>query len=543
MTVRDLRWPQWTLARFTIRRTVRAATLWGAAMALYTYASVVGFQDLSPSRQGRRAFVDALGGNLGLKALMGQPYRLDTVGGFVTWRATAVLSLIGAVWGLLLATDATRGEEAAGRWELFLAGRVTRRRAALNALLGLGAAVAVLWTFTFVAAVVAAERPGVGFSIGAALLFATAVAAGAAQFITVGALAAQLMPTRARAAALAAAVFGVSFLLRAVADVAPTAHWLVYASPLGWIEQIRALSDPRPQWLLPIAGLITILVLATLSLAGRRDLDASTLPDRDTAVARTRLLGSHRLLAVRLTRTTALAWTLAAAVGSMIYATFARSAGSAFASSPAAARLGHGLAHGANQITGVRTFAGIVFLLVMLMLMGYVASALAAIREEEADGHLDNLLAATVGRADWLSTRTLLVLAVTVLAGAGTGIGFWAGSGAGAGLTLGELLQAGLNATAPAVLLLGIGVFTLGVLPRWTAPVCYALLAWSFLLDMLGSVLHLNGWVLDTSLLQHPTLAPITTPNWAVAGVYAALATLLAAAGGLAFQRRDLQPH
>jgi len=175
--------------------------------------------------------------------------------------------------------------------------------------------------------------------------------------------------------------------------------------------------------------------------------------------------------------------------------------------------------------------------------MGNVASALAAIREEEADGHLDNLLVGTVRRTDWLSTRTLLVLAVTVLAGASTGIGFWAGSGAGAGLTLTELLQAGLNAAVPAVLLLGIGLFTLGVLPRWTAPVCYTLLAWSFLLDMLGSVLHLNGWVLDTSLLQHPTLAPITTPNWTVAGVYTVLAAVLAAAGGLAFHRRDLQPH
>ena len=108
---------------------------------------------------------------------------------------------------------------------------------------------------------------------------------------------------------------------------------------------------------------------------------------------------------------------------------------------------------------------------------------------------------------------------------------------------LGDLLQAGLNAAAPAVLLLGIGLFTLGLMPRWAAPVCYALLAWSFLLDMLGSVLHLNHWVLDTSLLQHPRLAPVTTPNWTITAIYAAFAALLAAARRLAFQRRDLQPH
>src|SRR5262249_2135717 len=155
-------------------------------------------------------------------------------------------------------------------------------------------------------------------SFGADLLFATAVVSGAAQFVAIGTLAGQLMPTRARASGLAAAVFGVSFLVRAVADVAPSAHWLVYVSPLGWIAPIPALSDPPPQWLLPIFGLITVLILATVSLAARRDLGASILPDRDTAVAHTRLLESHRLLAVRLTRPNASAWTIVVAASSLI---------------------------------------------------------------------------------------------------------------------------------------------------------------------------------------------------------------------------------
>ena len=47
--------------------------------------------------------------------------------------------LLGAVWGLLTSTRLLRGEEDGGRWELLLAGRTTRRRAAAQALAGLGA--------------------------------------------------------------------------------------------------------------------------------------------------------------------------------------------------------------------------------------------------------------------------------------------------------------------------------------------------------------------------------------------------------------------
>jgi len=118
-----------------------------------------------------------------------------------------------------------------------------------------------------------------------------------------------------------------------------------------------------------------------------------------------------------------------------------------------------------------------------------------------------------VGRAVWLATRTTIVLAVTLLAGLTAGVGFWLGARGGAGISLGELTAAGLNAAAPAVLLLGFAILVIGFAPLWTSMLCYALIAWSFLLDILGSAIHPNHWVLDTSPLQHLALAPTTDPN------------------------------
>jgi len=459
----------------------------------------------------------------------------------VTWRATGVMSLVGALWGLLVATRVTRGEEAAGRWEPFLAGRTTHRRAAAQALAGLTCSLLLMLAIVTAVTTAVGTRADVGFGVGRSFLFALAITAGAAEFVVVGTLAAQIMPIRARAASLAAGVFGVAFLLRAIADIAPQAHWLGYLSPLGWVEQVRALSDPQPVWLLPIGVFVAVLAAGTIWLAGRRDLGASTWADKDAKEPHTGLLGSHRLLAVRLCRTSAISWVAIAGLGSLLYGTFATSAGDAFASSGFASKLTGGITHQGQQSTGVRLYAGIIFLFMMLALMGYVASAAGAIREQEAEGYLDNLLVRQVGRAGWLATRTTIVLAVTLLAGFTAGVGFWLGARGGAGISLGELAAAGLNAAAPAILLLGFAVLVVGFAPRWTSVLCYALIAWSFLFDMLGSVIHLNHWLLDTSLLQHPALAPTTDPNWRVVATYAVLGLLLAAAGTTRFVRRDLQ--
>ena len=258
------RQPQWVLARFVARRTARSAVLWGAVFGLYVYASTVGFIDLAPTPAGRAPFLAALAGNTGLKAMYGVPHRIDTVGGFVTWRATGVISLIGALWGLLVATRVTRGEEAVGRWEPFLAGRTTHRRAAAQALAGLGCALLLMLAIATAATIAVGTRSDVGFGLGPSLLFALAITAGAAEFVVVGTLAAQIMPIRARAASLAAGVFGVAFLLRAIADIAPQAHWLGYLSPLGWVEQVRALSDPQPLWLLPIGFFVAAGAASTI---------------------------------------------------------------------------------------------------------------------------------------------------------------------------------------------------------------------------------------------------------------------------------------
>ena len=537
--------PQLVVARFTGRRMVRTGALWGLVFGFYVYDNAFAFHTIAPTAAQRDRLLSTMAGNAGLKALLGDTHRITTLGGFTDWRAIGITALVASIWGLLAATKALRGEESAGRWELVLAGQTTQRRAAAGVLAGIGAGLLAMYVLTALLTVIAGTRPSVHIGPGQALFFPLAVVSAAAMFAAIGAVASEVMPTRSRAAGLSAAVFGAAFVLRAMGDATSNAHWLVYASPLGWVEQLRPLTGAQPLWLLPIAGLIAACGVATVLLADR-DLGASLLADSGTAEPHTAMLGSPVPFALRMSRAVTASWLAAVIALGVLYGSLAKSTGQAFASSGSLSRFTGTLTHVAErqvQLAGTRAFAGIIFLILMTLIMAYVASAMGRVREDEAEGYVDNLVVRRITRQRWLAGRAGLILAVLAIAGVLGGISFWiTAASEHAGLTFRELLLAGVNAAAPGAALLGIGVLIFGFVPRLTSSVCWGLLAWAFLLDMLGSAIKVNHWIMDTSLLYHPALAPAVNPNWQIVGIYLAIGCGAAMLGVWRFIQRDLQP-
>jgi ABC-2 type transport system permease protein len=70
--------------------------------------------------------------------------------------------------------------------------------------------------------------------------------------------------------------------------------------------------------------------------------------------------------------------------------------------------------------------------------------------------------------------------------------------------------------------------------------VTYGLLAWSFLVELVASLVNGNHWLLDTSFLTHIAPVPAADPNWTASAWLVGLGLLAALAGILAFRRRDL---
>ena len=206
------------------------------------------------------------------------------------------------VWGLLTSTRLLRGEEDGGRWDLLLAGQTTRRGATAQAIAGLGAGAVALWVVTAIITVLSGQSSSVRISVGPSLYFALAMVTTAVMFLAVGAVASQLVATRRQAASCGAALLGVSYAVRLIADAGVGLHGLIWASPLGWVEELQPLTSPRPLALLPIVAFSAVLAVAAVHLAGNRDVGASIVPDRAHSEAHLGLLFGPTGLAIRLMR-------------------------------------------------------------------------------------------------------------------------------------------------------------------------------------------------------------------------------------------------
>ncbi len=523
--------------RQTTRKAVRSGVLWGYVFGLYLATQALAYASTYKTVAQRAGLAEEFGSNAGVSALVGPAHDIETVAGFTVWKCLAVLAVVGGVWGLLTGTRLLRGEEDAGRWELLLAGQTTRRSAAVQALSGLACGVAVLWTLTALITVVVGRSSKVEISAPGAAFLALAVVAGAAMFLAVGAFASQLAATRRQASAYAGAVLGVSYALRMVADSGTGLGFLRWASPLGWVEELQPLTAPHPLALLPIAGFIVVLGIGTVHLAGERDLGASTLRDRTSSLAHTRLLFGPSGLDIRLARATLTGWAVGIAAYGLVLGLIAKSAGNAISSSSSLTR-----AFSRLGAVGAEAYLGIAFLL-MAVLLAFVASGqISSARAEEAEGRLDHLLVRPVSRWSWFAARLGVVTLALVLGGVVAGVFTWLGAASQhSGVSFVTVLEAGLNVVPPAVCILGIGALVFGVSPRASSVATYGVLVWSFLVELVGGIVGLNHWVLDTSLLHQMAAAPAVSPDWTSGGAMLGVALIAALAGGIAFNLRDLR--
>lgn len=523
------------------RQAIRGAWAWAAGFGFYLAASLSGFAATYNTAAARQGLARAFGSNPGLRALLGPARHIDTAAGFTAWRSVGILGVAGALWGLLTATRLLRGAEESGRWELLLAGPVTRRQATAQALAGLAAGWVVLLAVSALLAVGDGATVHPAVAIPSALYFSLAVTAPAAMFLAIGALTSQLARTRRRAASIAGGVLAVSYAIRLVAD-GSNRTWLLWASPLGWVEKARPLTGSHPWAFLPIGLLTGAAVLASLRLAGARDLGGATLAEADSAPSKTALLGTPAGLGIRLLRPLAAGWLGAVAGLSFIEGVVAKGAGSQSAVlQKALGRLG---ANRGGSLGGTLDFLAISFLTIATVIALVAAGQAVANRDEEASARLDNLIARPLGRVSWLWQRLGPQAALLVALGVTSGAATWlAAATQHSGIGLGLLLQAGLNTVAPALFLLGAGALIQATVPRWVAPVTYGLVAYAFVIEFVGAVVDLDHWGLDTSILYHLAPSPAASPDWTSTGVLAALGVLAAAAGAAVLRRRDLVGH
>ena len=522
----------------TARRAAFQGVLWGLVFGATIAASASSYAKLFPTAASRAAVARSFQGNAAWAALFGPLRRLDTVAGYTVYKSGMFVIILGAIWGLFIATRVGRGEEDAGRWELFLSGRTTRAHAAVQAEIGLAVGFAALWLPTALLTVAAGSSANVDIGASAALFFVTALLSATAMFMSIGMVAGQLAATRRDANLIGAGVLAASYLIRMAADSDARLAWLRWASPLGWIEELRPLTGSQPLAFVLIAAFTGGLAVAAVRVAAVRDLGGSVLAGRDRSAPRTFLLGGQAGLTLRLTRPVVIAWTVALAVTGLVFGLVAQAAGEALRG---AAGIEHAIERLGGTAVGAASYLGFVFVIAAGLMAIAVAGQVSAMRNEESSGHLDNLLVRPVARWRWLVVRLAVALGLVVVASVLAGFAAWLGAvSQHADVRLGDLVRAGLNIVPPAVFVLGIGGLAFGVWPRGAVGVVYGLVIWSFLVETLASAFDSNHWLRDTSPLLHIAPVPAASPNWPAAFWLVGLGLAAGALGIAAFGRRDL---
>lgn len=264
------------------RRGLVAATALAAVNGLalaFGYAAIAG--TAPASRAAFAAQMELLGRQLTF--LLPVPEQVATLAGFLQWRHFGALPLVYAVWALLAAAGAARGDEERGQVEQWLATGLSRSRylaargAAFALLVSLSVALAV--TATLLGSVLAGgdTLPAGGLVAQGAALVALSLAC-----FAIGLAAAQLAVTGRAAAGAAALVLGVAFLIAGAAR-SGALEAIAPLSPFWQYDRTRALLEggalDLPS-LAALAGMATFAGGLAFVAFARRDLGSSVLPRR-----------------------------------------------------------------------------------------------------------------------------------------------------------------------------------------------------------------------------------------------------------------------
>jgi ABC-2 type transport system permease protein len=527
--------PDLALTAHLARRTARRAIPWGLASAVVVFSSAATYQAAYSSAAQRLALAASLESNSGLSALFGPARDLDTVWGFTAWRSIGLLTIVGGVWGVLAGARLLRGEEDAGRWELVLAGVTSRTRAAAAGIVAGWAGLAAVWSGTVLGVLVTLSVAAL--PLGSVVAVAVAILAPGACTMSVTVLLGQVVGTRRGAARAGAVFFAAAYLLRVV-SIAAGPGWLGWLTPFGWVDRLHPLSGLAPAPACALLALLLVAVAGTLWLAGKRDLGAGLWQPAPRRRPSTGLLRTPETFAVHETLPALLAWCVGLAAVCTVLGLVSRSVATAVMHSATIRNLVDRL----GAVTaGSRLFLGLAMTIVISAVAFAGATFASALETAETKRLLEPMLSSPVTRTRWLVGRLLVGSAGLAALGALIGASLWLATAAtGAPIAIATMLNAGANTVPVALFVLGIGALVFGIVPRAAPAVAYGLVAWSFLVELVGALASAPNWLMDLSLLHHVAVAPAAAPRWNVNLILVAVGLAAAAAGTGTFRRRDI---
>ncbi|MBN8206115.1 ABC transporter permease [Microbacterium esteraromaticum] len=525
------------LLLFMLRRDRVRFTSWvlGLTLMMAYFANAIGLILDETAVQG----FAALARNPVIALIGGPGYGFDeiTVGRIVVGIYGVYLMLGAALMSILTVSRHTRAEEQAGRAELVRAnvvGRHAQLAAALILVALMNVVMTVLMTLAFHFSPLEPE------AFGPSLLFACSVGAVGLVFAGVTAVTVQLSAFSRAASGMAGAVLGAAFVIRGLGDMSRAQGgdlgWLSWLSPLGWSQQTAPLTLDRWWPLLLSLGFAVLCTTTAVALQSRRDLAAGILQDRLGAGRAPGWLRGPLSLAFRLQRSALVWWSVAILLGGITFGTFAEPMVENAAGLPDEIMIIFGGTEGI--IEGYLGFMSVYF---AFMVAVFAILSVQALVGEEQSVRTEPVLAASVSRAGWLLSWTIVAAlgSVWLLALAGVGNGIGAALATDEWGLLGDVLVGQIAQVTSVWALLGLAVALYGFAPRLVG-LTWAVFGWGTALSLFGDMLQLDEALLSTSVFRHVGQYPAQDLSWSAVAVLTAAAVALIGIGVAGFRRRDL---
>jgi ABC-2 type transport system permease protein len=475
-----------------------------------------------------------------MSGLFGNPVKVDTLGGVMSWKYGPFFALGTGLWSILALSGTLAGEASRGSLDIVASAPFGKRRLAMEKLTAhltmVGLAMVILAVCAWAGATIYGDA-----SLGDAIPPASAI--GFALWVgfiglCFGGLAFALAPLlgRSGSAGVASAAMVVSWVSNGYSALAPIAFF----SPFHWTANHVALVGQFDWPALALVGLVAaVLLVAGVEVFTRRDLGVTAglstpgLPDATLGVRGP----ARRAFGDQLPR--ALAWAIGLGLFGAMLASLVGSLASEMNKTPAFRDIFTTLFPGYDITTAggfLQLYAQMLFIIA-----GYAGATLVARwASDETEGRLEMLLGTPLTRSRWVVGGGLGAVGAVVVMTAGLALGIGLGA-ASAGIQTGGAMSGTLVLGLYAAAMVGVGI-AVGGLWRTSlaAEITAIVVTVTFLIDLLAPALRLPDWVHQLALTAH--MGQPMVGKWDLVGILACLALAVGGLmlGGLGMRRRDV---
>ncbi|HEY1456582.1 MAG TPA: ABC transporter permease subunit [Candidatus Dormibacteraeota bacterium] len=416
---------------------------WGLGMGALMLTIFTAFPSVVATPEARASVV-ALGPSF---AWIAEPIKLDTPGGYATWKYGLTL-LVVVLWPILAHTGMLRGEEDRGSMNVLLSLPRGRVRVALEKVAAMWTALVLMAVIIGLMAYTGAAKVNAGLSLPDAVLFGVNLAVIGAFFGSLGLVVSQFTQERRPATGITSGLLLVFIVIDMVHRVIPNTEWLSRLSPVYYFNLSKPLVPgygPNPGAMAFLVAMAAVMVAGGVWLFSRRDIGGVVplpaklhLPRRASQSERSALQGGWSLRSVYSRSLAVIAaptfwWTLAiAGLGGWMVVIVKQAEvqlNKLLQGSPLMQQILHVGGSGGTSATILSSL----FIFLPLLLMAFAVTQASRWAADEEDGRLELVLSTPQPRLSVLMARfaalatatvviALVTLAVTVVASGAEGV-------------------------------------------------------------------------------------------------------------------------